>query len=161
MKWSLIDFVPENMAQLKNLVWKSKQVDEEPRSTIWTKNKKLNEFQTTPFIPASFSQCWVIIISCVFFLYHFRLKEHLRLNKRETLRQLQHNIASCRPLFNIFDANRHLFCHHIIDPMNGLWFSGFLSLSFWSLLTPFVLNLASIYKKMEHSRGIIRSSSHQ
>lgn len=97
----------------------------------------------------------------VLFLCIRRLKEHLMLNKRETLRQLMNNIAPCRPLFNIFDANRHLFCHHIIDPMNGLWFSGFLSLSLWAILTPIALGLASIYKKMEYSRGITRSSSHQ
>lgn len=90
-----------------------------------------------------------------------RLKEHLMLNKRETLRQLLNNIAPCRPLFTIFDANRHLFCHHIIDPMNGLWFSAFLSLALWAILTPIALGLASIYKKMEYSRGMTRSSSHQ
>lgn len=101
--------------------------------------------------------CFVLFL----WLSCYRLREHLRLNKRETLRQLQHNIAPCRPLFNLFDANRHLFCRHIIDPMNGLWFSGFLSLSVWAVLTPIVLGLASIYKKMDHSRGIIRSSSHQ
>lgn len=91
----------------------------------------------------------------------YRLKEHLMFNQRETLRQLMNNIAPCRRLFNIFDANRHLFCHHIIDPLNGLWFSGFLSLSMWAILSPIALGLASIYKRMEYSRGITRSNSHQ
>lgn len=104
---------------------------------------------------------FIVNIHRIFIFYLIRLKEHLMLNKRETVRQLLNNIAPCRPLFTIFDANRHLFCHHIVDPMNGLWFSGFLSLALWAVLTPIALGLASIYKKMEYSRGMTRSSSHQ
>lgn len=104
---------------------------------------------------------FLVNIHRIFIFHLIRLKEHLMLNKRETVRQLLNNIAPCRPLFTIFDANRHLFCHHIVDPMNGLWFSGFLSLALWAVLTPIALGLASIYKKMEYSRGMTRSSSHQ
>lgn len=132
------------------------QLQKEP----WTDmvNKSLNHLKTTQYL---INQDSADICYNTSVLFKLRLKDHLRLNQRETLRQLQYTIAPCRPLFNIFDANRHLFCHHIIDPMNGMWFSGFLSLSLWAVLTPIVLGLASIYKKMDHSRGIIRSSSHQ
>ncbi|XP_031635257.1 uncharacterized protein LOC116348398 isoform X2 [Contarinia nasturtii] len=132
------------------------QLQKEP----WTDmvNQSLSYLKTTQFFinKDSANICYNKSIE-----FKFRLKEHLMLNKRETLRQLLHNVAPCRQLFNIFDANRHLFCHHIIDPLNGLWFSGFLSLSLWAILTPIALGLATIYKKMEYSRGLRRSSSHQ
>ncbi|XP_055313927.1 prominin-1-A isoform X2 [Sitodiplosis mosellana] len=132
------------------------QLQKEP----WTDmvNQSLTHLKTTQFF---INQDSAEICSNKTTAFKLRLKEHLMLNKRETLRQLMNNIAPCRPLFNIFDANRHLFCHHIIDPMNGLWFSGFVSLSLWAILTPIALGLATIYKKMEYSRGITRSSSHQ
>lgn len=98
---------------------------------------------------------------CCCFLVFDRLKEHLMLNKRETLRQLTNTIAPCRPLFNIFDVNRHSLCHHIIDPLNGLWFSAFMCLLLWALLTPIALCLANVYKKMCNSRRLTHSNSHQ
>lgn len=104
---------------------------------------------------------------CLFRFFFFllstqsRLKEHLLMNKRETLRQLKNSIAPCQPLYNLFDVNRHLFCHHIIDPLNGLWFSSFVSLMIWAILTPIALGLATVYTDMTNSRGLIRSSSHQ
>lgn len=90
-----------------------------------------------------------------------RLKDHLTLNKRETMRKLMNRVAPCRALFNIFDTNRHLFCHHIIDPINGLWFSAFTCLILWAILTPISLCLANVYKQMNNSRGFRRSNSHQ
>lgn len=97
----------------------------------------------------------------IFIIPDHRLREHIALNKRETLRQLLNRVAPCRALFNIFDTNRHLFCHHIIDPLNGLWFSAFACLLLWAILTPIALGLANVYKQMNSSRGFRRSNSHQ
>lgn len=74
---------------------------------------------------------------------------------------LSNNLAPCRPLFDVFDANRHLFCHQVIDPLNGLWFLSFLSICFWAILTPITLALSTVYKRMQIARELTRSNSHQ
>lgn len=90
-----------------------------------------------------------------------KIRNHLTLNKRSTETMLSERLALCRPLFDVFDANRHLFCRHIIDPLNGLWFSSFLSIVFWTFLTPISLGMATIYRRMCDTRGLTRSNSHQ
>ncbi|XP_037024841.1 prominin-1-A [Bradysia coprophila] len=90
-----------------------------------------------------------------------RLKHHIKHNKHHLLSLLNERTASCRPLFDIFNANRMLLCHHTIAPLNGLWFSALLCLTFWNLATPISLALANIYGRMGLSRGLRHTNSHQ
>lgn len=90
-----------------------------------------------------------------------RIKNHLTSNKQHTLSELTDKLASCRPLYEVFDANRVLFCRHLIDPLNGLWFASFMCLSLWAMVTPIALGLASIYGRMCRLRTVSRSNSHQ
>ncbi|KFB49997.1 hypothetical protein ZHAS_00018038 [Anopheles sinensis] len=82
-------------------------------------------------------------------LYRARLRAHLDAYRNYTTVVLHDRCASCRPLFDIFDALRMLFCHHIMDPMNGLWFSSFLCLFLWAAATPLSLILSSTYRRLE------------
>lgn len=70
-------------------------------------------------------------------------------------------IASCRPLYDIFDANRLLLCRHAVEPLNGLWFSGLMCLLLWALATPLALGLVNIYRRMVCARGLSHTNSHQ
>lgn len=70
-------------------------------------------------------------------------------------------IASCRPLYDIFDANRLLLCRHAMDPLNGLWFSGLMCLVLWALATPLALGLVNLYRRMVCARGLSHTNSHQ
>lgn len=90
-----------------------------------------------------------------------KIRSHLIFNKKNTETILMERIALCRPLFDVFDANRHLFCRHIIDPLNGLWFSSLLCIIFWTFLTPISLGMATVYHRMYENRGLTRSNSHQ
>ncbi|XP_053678459.1 prominin-1 [Anopheles nili] len=82
-------------------------------------------------------------------LYRDRLRAHLDAYRNYTAVVLRERCASCRPLFDIFDAMRMLFCHHIMDPMNGLWFSAFLCLFLWAVATPLSLMLSSTYRRID------------
>ncbi|XP_035784640.1 prominin-1-A-like isoform X2 [Anopheles albimanus] len=91
-----------------------------------------------------------------------RLRGHLEAYHNHTTTVLNDRCASCRPLFDIFDAMRMLFCHHIMDPMNGLWFSAFLCLFFWAIATPLSLILSSTYRRLEVlSSKLQHSNSHR
>jgi hypothetical protein len=85
-----------------------------------------------------------------------RLRGHLDSYRNHTLTILNENCATCRPLFDIFNAFRMLFCRHIMDPMNGLWFSTFFCLFLWSIGTPLALMLSSTYRRLD----IISSKLH-
>lgn len=91
----------------------------------------------------------------------FRLKNHLLAFNINLKSILNERIASCRPLYNIFNANRILLCRHTMDPLNGLWFSGLLCMLLWSIATPLSLSLASIYKRLNCARGLRHTNSHQ
>lgn len=90
-----------------------------------------------------------------------RLKHHFKHNKHHLLSLLNERVASCRPLFDIFDANRMLLCHHTISPLNGLWFSALLCLLFWNLATPLTLALANIHRRIGFASGLRHTNSHQ
>ncbi|XP_052862856.1 prominin-1 [Anopheles cruzii] len=93
--------------------------------------------------------------------YRRRLRGHLEAYYNHTARVLGDRCASCRPLFDIFDAMRMLFCHHIMDPMNGLWFSAFLCLFLWAVATPLSLMLSSTYRRLELLASKLQHSSSQ
>ncbi|XP_035892122.1 prominin-1-like isoform X1 [Anopheles stephensi] len=95
-------------------------------------------------------------------VYRARLRAHLDSYRNYTSTVLNGGCASCRPLFDIFDAMRMLFCHHIMDPMNGLWFSAFLCLFLWAVATPLSLMLSSTYRRLEIlSSKLQHSNSHR
>uniref|UniRef100_A0A182M467 Uncharacterized protein n=1 Tax=Anopheles culicifacies TaxID=139723 RepID=A0A182M467_9DIPT len=95
-------------------------------------------------------------------VYRARLRAHLDAYRNYTSTMLNERCASCRPLFDIFDAMRMLFCHHIMDPMNGLWFSAFLCLFLWAVATPLSLMLSSTYRRLEVlSSKLQHSNSHR
>lgn len=91
----------------------------------------------------------------------FRLKNHLVSNQMHLMAMLNNRIASCRPLYDIFDASRLLLCRHAMDPLNGLWFSGLICLLLWALATPLALGLVNIYRRMVCARGLSHTNSHQ
>lgn len=92
---------------------------------------------------------------------HFRgrLKGHFDAYRNHTSVILSDKCASCRPLFEVFDAMRMLFCHHIMDPMNGLWFSSFLCLFLWAIATPVSLMMSTTYRRLEMLSGKLQHSN--
>lgn len=74
---------------------------------------------------------------------------------------LNEHVASCRPLYQIFEANRLLFCRHTMAPLNGLWFAGLACIVLWVVATPLALALASIYRRMTCVKGMRHTNSHQ
>lgn len=121
-------------------------------------NQSLSHLKTTQFFINSDSAdiCYNRSTS-----FKEKIKNHLIENQRSVLNALNERLAPCRPLFDIFDANRHLFCYHIVGPLNGVWFSSFVSICLWTILTPIALRIATIYKRMNKSREMIQSNSHQ
>ena len=93
--------------------------------------------------------------------YRNRLKNHLLLNMNNTLDSLKDKIALCRPLFDIFNANRILLCHYAMGPLNRLWFSAFICLVLWTIATPISLSLATTLKKISRENRIQQTSTHQ
>lgn len=75
--------------------------------------------------------------------------------------ELNVRVATCRPLFDIFDAARWLLCRHVMDPLNGLWFSGLLCMLLWAVVTPLALGLVNIYRRMTCAIGLTHTNSHQ
>ncbi|KAJ6647515.1 Prominin-1 [Pseudolycoriella hygida] len=90
-----------------------------------------------------------------------RLKKHFKLNKHHLLSMLNEKVATCRPFFDIFNANRMLLCHHAMSPLNGLWFSAVLCLVFWNLATPLTLALENIHRRIGFARRLRHTNSHQ
>ncbi|XP_062711894.1 prominin-1 isoform X1 [Aedes albopictus] len=88
-----------------------------------------------------------------------RLKGHFEAFRNHTNVILSDKCASCRPLFEVFDALRMLFCHHIMDPMNGLWFSSFLCLFLWAIATPVSLMMSTTYRRLEMLSGKLQHSN--
>lgn len=106
-----------------------------------------------------FKKIYSIDVSSIF--HSYRLKNHLVLNKQNTNQILVSNVATCGPIYNIFNAYRTLICHHLINPLNGLWFIAFLCLFLWLLATPFSLILASTYRRVKRLRKLRHTNSHQ
>ncbi|XP_055705243.1 prominin-1-A isoform X3 [Phlebotomus papatasi] len=93
--------------------------------------------------------------------YQIRLKNHFSTAKDILMDILNGNSASCWPLFAIFMANRALFCAHLMDPLNGLWFSTFCCLLLWAICTPICLSLAQIFRRLRKVRKFRHTNSHQ
>ncbi|XP_062559177.1 prominin-1 isoform X2 [Armigeres subalbatus] len=91
--------------------------------------------------------------------FRSRLKGHFESYRNHTHVILSDKCASCRPLFDIFDAMRMLFCHHIMDPMNGLWFSSFVCLFLWAIATPVSLMMSTTYRRLEMLSGKLQHSN--
>lgn len=121
-------------------------------------NQSLSHLKTTQFFINSDSAdiCYNRSVA-----FKEKIKNHLVENHRSVLNALNDQLAPCRPLFDIFDANRHLLCYHILGPLNGVWFSSFISIVLWTILTPIALRIASIYKQMTNAREMRQSNSHQ
>lgn len=90
-----------------------------------------------------------------------RIKSHLTSSRDHLMWLLNEHIASCRPLYQIFEANRLLFCRHTMAPLNGLWFAGLACIVLWVVATPLSLALASIYRRMTCVKGMRHTNSHQ
>ncbi|XP_055627001.1 prominin-1 isoform X2 [Toxorhynchites rutilus septentrionalis] len=92
-------------------------------------------------------------------LFRTRLRGHFEAYRNHTQMLLSEKCASCRPLYDIFDAMRMLFCHHIMDPMNGLWFSSFMCLFFWSIATPVSLMMSNTYRRLDILAGKLQHTN--
>nr|CAD7401784.1 unnamed protein product [Timema poppensis] len=68
------------------------------------------------------------------------------------------HVAPCKPVWDIFHAMRLLFCRHIMDPLNGFWFSMVWCLVLLTVATPVSLKLVRHYKQMKHD-GLLHSRS--
>nr|CAD7430846.1 unnamed protein product [Timema monikensis] len=68
------------------------------------------------------------------------------------------NVAPCKPVWDVFHAMRLLFCRHIMDPLNGFWFSVVWCLVLLTVATPVSLKLVLHYKQMKHD-GLLHSRS--
>ncbi|XP_063217411.1 prominin-1-A [Bacillus rossius redtenbacheri] len=53
-------------------------------------------------------------------------------------------LAPCRPLWDVFHALRQLLCRHILDPLNGFWFSCVCCLLLFLVACPLCLKLADL-----------------
>ncbi|XP_063709538.1 prominin-1 isoform X2 [Culicoides brevitarsis] len=80
--------------------------------------------------------------------YQNRLKRHLKFYRNHTMNIIDGQSGSCRPMFDIFDAIRQLFCRHIVDPINGLWFSSFIFIVLLAISTPVSLVLSTVFKNI-------------
>lgn len=102
-----------------------------------------------------------IIETTKYNIHSFRLKGHLTANREQLMWLLNDHLSSCRPLFQIFEANRSLFCRHTISPLNGLWFAGLMCILLWLVATPLSLALATIYRRLGCARQLSHTNSHQ
>lgn len=89
----------------------------------------------------------------------YRLISHIEYYYNHTLSFLSGNSTSCRPLFDIFAAIRQLFCRHIVDPINALWFFSLLTLLLWVLSTPIALALSTVFKAIHAAKRKIQRNS--
>ncbi|XP_059607998.1 prominin-1-A [Phlebotomus argentipes] len=93
--------------------------------------------------------------------YQRRLRNHVNIAREHLLDSLSGQEASCSPLFAIFAANRALFCRHLMDPLNGLWFATFCCLLLWAIASPLSLSLAKISRRLRKVRTLRHTNSHQ
>lgn len=82
-------------------------------------------------------------------------------NFKQTSLQLNNSVASCKPIYDIFNVNRVFVCHKLIDPVIGLGLFSFLCLVLWVISTPFQLRLASIHKQLENIKMIPSTQNQQ
>jgi hypothetical protein len=93
--------------------------------------------------------------------YRNRLKIHLDSYQNSTILALEDNIALCRPLFDIFEAFRVLICHHLMDSVNGLWFSAFFCLILWAIAVPLALTLTTTTVNLAKLQPRASSNTHR
>ncbi|XP_055390329.1 prominin-like protein isoform X2 [Condylostylus longicornis] len=94
-------------------------------------------------------------------IYRKRLKSYLALDKGAvSYSSLGEKTAMCRPLFDIFDANRNFLCRNIVDSINGIWFCAFLSLFCWAIGTPLALNIISLHYRLIAINQVKGSNAH-
>lgn len=92
--------------------------------------------------------------------FFYRLQAHIEYYFNHTMEFISGKSMSCRPIFDIFDAIRQLFCRHIVDPINALWFFSFTTLVLWVFSTPTALALSVVFRKIHAlNKRIKRSSS--
>lgn len=156
---SNLDSVLQPLERLRNeILFELTALELQKEPWIEMLNQSLSHLKTTQFFINSDSADICYNRST---LFKEKLKNHLIENQRNILNALNDRLAPCRPLFDIFDANRHLLCYHIVGSMNGVWLSSFLSIVLWTILTPISLRISSIYKRMDKSREMLQSNSHQ
>ncbi|XP_037918454.1 prominin-1-A isoform X2 [Hermetia illucens] len=93
-------------------------------------------------------------------LYLQRIKDYLTADEHKVSVTLDDPKATCRPLFNIFDANRNFLCRYGFDSINGLWFCTFSCLLLWCIGTPIALNIITIHTKLKTETGRRQTASH-
>uniref|UniRef100_A0A336K270 CSON005264 protein n=1 Tax=Culicoides sonorensis TaxID=179676 RepID=A0A336K270_CULSO len=91
--------------------------------------------------------------------YQNRLKMHLNYYRNHTMSVIDGGFGSCRPLFDIFDAIRQLFCRHIVDSINGLWFLTFIFVVLLVISTPVSAILSTVFKKINEKNKILKRTS--
>ncbi|XP_055908397.1 prominin-1-A [Eupeodes corollae] len=93
-------------------------------------------------------------------VYTKRLKGYLTSSKATMSSQLGESTAQCRPLFDIFDANRIFLCRNAVDYLNALWFFTFVCLLLWSIGVPIGLNMISLQRKLKEFSRVRDTSGH-
>lgn len=85
---------------------------------------------------------------------------HLSYYRNHTMGIIDGGSGSCRPMFDIFDHIRQLFCRHIVDPINGLWFFSFVYIVLLAISTPVSLVLSTVFKNLHSlNKKLKRTSS--
>ncbi|KAJ9585971.1 hypothetical protein L9F63_020385, partial [Diploptera punctata] len=91
--------------------------------------------------------------------YVSRLIGYMDQYRVHVLNKTQHQVAPCRPVWNLYHAMRLLLCRHIMDPLNGFWFATVLCLLLFLAATPPCLKLMDHYKYLKHNSSLLRSRS--
>ncbi|XP_075222396.1 prominin isoform X2 [Lycorma delicatula] len=83
--------------------------------------------------------------------YKNRLMSYIDQYRTHLTQTVNNDIARCQPIWNLFHATRLMICKHVMDPLNGFWFSIVWCLVVLLLATPVCLKLVDYYRIKAHS----------
>ncbi|XP_054257908.1 prominin-1-A isoform X2 [Macrosteles quadrilineatus] len=78
--------------------------------------------------------------------YVDRLLNYVDQLRRHVTDSVSSNVATCRPLWDIFNTTRLFLCRHTMDPLNGFWFASMWCLIVLLVATPVCLKLVDYYR---------------
>ncbi|XP_020292745.1 prominin-1-A isoform X2 [Pseudomyrmex gracilis] len=80
-------------------------------------------------------------------LYNDRLTGYLDQWRAHMLTEMGTAVSKCRPLWDVLEGLRNLFCAHILGPFDGFWFATLICVVAMIVGTPTAHVLSLVYKK--------------
>ncbi|KAJ8876200.1 hypothetical protein PR048_024110 [Dryococelus australis] len=91
--------------------------------------------------------------------YVRRLLSYVDQYRDHVMQSTSDYVAPCKPVWDVYHAVRQLLCRHILDPLNGFWFSCVWCLLMFLVSTPLCLKLAEVCKEGGAGGGLLRHSN--